>query len=1234
MGMPSHYVGIGASAGGLEAIEAFIKNMPARNGLAFVLIQHLSPDYKSLMVELLSKRTDMPVHRAENGMVVEADCIYLIPPKKNLTIFHGKLILSEPERERSGIFLPIDVFLRSLAEDQGEKAIGIILSGTGSDGMRGVRAIKESGGMVMVQDESTAKFDGMPRSAISTGLVDFILPPEEMPKQLQAFVEHPEQTRSERSDTILTDEDGLTRIFSLLRERHKIDFTYYKPSTVVRRIERRMTVNHINVLSDYVKYLESYPRELSMLYSELLIGVTSFFRDKDAFDLLVDKYLPRLLEQAAGPMVRFWVAGCSTGEEAYTLAIACKECLNRQGLDINIKIFATDVDNDAVLSAGNGVYPESIAADIAPDYLARYFIRRDDSFQISRNIREMVVFAQHNLIKDPPFTNIDLITCRNLLIYLQPVLQRKVLEYFSFSLNTSGLLFLGHSETTGEMADYFEPLSHKWKIYRSKGKRKDIGPELEITKKRYTQRRLSRPDFLGPQRPMRFHEEERILDRLLDAVAGDYVPLTMVINDQMELVHVLGDTSGILRYPSGRVVNDISRIAVEELSIPLSTGIPKAFKSKEEVRYTNVRIREAGGNRSMDMRIKPFPLKKGQAALAAVFIENNERHNGGGADRELSSYDLDEEAAQRIQDLEQELQYTRENLQATIEELETSNEELQATNEELLASNEELQSTNEELQSVNEELHTVNTEHQHKIMELSELNNDMYNFMEITGVGTMFLDENMELRKYTPQISKIFKVADADIGRPVSHLTHNLKEVDMQATVEAVLETNERIEEEVMTFDGKWYLMRVIPYYIGSESFSGSVVTFLDINELKKYQKVVKVEKAKINQKLQHLNLISNMSTLAEEPGATIDTFTQKATELIPTAYAPSSKIDCRIRFNGSTYQTSGFSDILPKMEVAVTHEQKRMAMLEICSHHRSASQEALQQWEEEDGFLNAVAESLGLIFAKLISEKARRESETRFRMLAENIQDVFWIRTPDSRQIIYVSPAYEKIWGRDIEEVYKDPDTYLNAIHTDDRKKVVEHFRQYALGKLDIEYRIANPTGEIRWIQDRGFPIYGRDGRLEMMCGFASDITDRKNREDMCQISRSKFKHTFDQTAIGIALIDMQGRTLEANIALHSMLGYNDEVLSGKAITSFIHPEDAELDNAYFDEMAAGEREFFQSRKRFVCHDGQTLRTDVTVTLIRDAAGQPSYAICQVAGSDGTPHTATSGEPRHPQSE
>ena len=831
---PIYYVGVGASAGGLEALEAFFTPMPAESGMAFIVIQHLSPDYKSMMVELLSKRTAMPVRRAEEGMLVEANSVYLIPPKKNLSIFHGKLLLSESDHSR-GLNLPIDVFLRSLADDQGDKAIGVILSGTGSDGVRGIRAIKETGGMVMVQSEESARFDGMPRAAISTGLADFILPPDEMPPKLLSFISHPYAAKTDRPQTLLSDEDGLTRIFALLRERTRVDFTFYKPSTVVRRIERRMTVNQIHDLRDYVKFMESYSGEAMALYRELLIGVTSFFRDREVFDELEAHYLPALFARMDTREVRFWVAGCSTGEEAYSLAMLSREILANLGKSLDVKIFATDLDRDAILRASSGVYPESIAADLPAKYLARYFHRREDHYQIDRSIREMVVFAQHNLIKDPPFTNIELVSCRNLLIYLQPVLQRKAMELMNFSLNPQGILLLGSSETTGELADLFEPLHQKFKLYASRGKRRPTrdGPEFStVPEVRPWQNRARAAG--GPW--LRSHEEERMLDRFLQSLAGDYVPLAVVVNEQMEVLHILGESEGYFRLPSGRLMNDITKIAVKDLAIPLATGLQKVFKTGEELKYTSIRLKWRDETRTIQIRIRPLPGKKGQEPLAVVFVEEMAPQPKEPAANSAQVFDVSQEAEQRIHDLEQELQFSRENLQATIEELETSNEELQATNEELLASNEELQSTNEELQSVNEELHTVNAEYQSKIIELTELNNDLDNLMASTRIGTLFLDENLAVRRFTPEIRRVLKILDSDIGRPVNHLVHTLVKVDLFALIDEVARSAAEQEREVRTEDGAWLLMRLLPYRVGAGTVSGVVLTFTDIGLLKTTQ--------------------------------------------------------------------------------------------------------------------------------------------------------------------------------------------------------------------------------------------------------------------------------------------------------------------------------------------------------------------------------------------------------------
>jgi two-component system CheB/CheR fusion protein len=826
---PTCIVGLGASAGGLEALDEFFEAMPPKTGLAFVVIQHLSPDYKSLMAELLSRHTNMEVKRAEEGMGVEPDCVYIIPPRKNLRLFHGKLLLSEQERNERGINLPIDVFLTSLAEDLGQRSVGIILSGTGSDGVRGLRAIKEAGGMVMAQTPESARFDGMPRAAVATGLCDFVVGVDEMPDRLVAFASHPYISQAEMAASLHFSEEKLDRIFSLIREQTKVDFTLYKQSTILRRLERRMTIHEVEDLQEYIDLMEDRPSEVQALYRELLIGVTSFYRDPEVWENLGETYLTRLFQDQEGPEARMWVAGCSTGEEAYTLAIVCCDWMERSGRELDLKIFATDIDKEAINRAGMGLFPASVATDLNPRLLTKYFSKVGENYQINRNIREMVVFAQHNLLADPPFTNLDLVSCRNLLIYLQPVLQQKVLDAFNFSLKQSGILVLGSSETVGDSANFFNPLNHKQRIYRSTGQpRRPLqqGPAFP------------RPGWRSPTSPYTppltrgRRDDETILNRLLDTLADEMVPLCIVVNSQLEVLHIIGDSQGFLRLPSGKVMNDVSRIVVDELSIPLATGLRKVFDTGDAIKYTNIKVVRNGETVLVNLKIRTLRGRQNQEQLAMFSIQEYQPV-GEPTDKEPDAYDMAAASDQRIRDLEQELQFNRENLQATIEELETSNEELQATNEELLASNEELQSTNEELQSVNEELHTVNSEYQEKILELTQLNNDFDNMLSSSRIYTLFLDENLDVRKFTPDLDAIFPIMPSDLGRPFKHLRHHLQGIDPLEVVQNVVSSGEPQSVEVKADDESWYLMRVVPYEVRGGINSGIVLSLVEITQLK-----------------------------------------------------------------------------------------------------------------------------------------------------------------------------------------------------------------------------------------------------------------------------------------------------------------------------------------------------------------------------------------------------------------
>jgi two-component system CheB/CheR fusion protein len=1037
---PTFYVGVGASAGGLEAIETFFGQIPENSGLAYVVVQHLSPDYKSLMVELLSKKTALPVYRAEDNMVVSANCVYLIPPKKNLTIFHGSLLLSDQDPSR-GINLPIDIFFRSLAEDQGERAVGVVLSGTGSDGMRGVRSIKEHGGMVMVQEESTARFDGMPRAAISTGLADFVLPPESMSEQLLAFAKHPGAVRTNDREPEV-DGDELTRIFATLREECKVDFTYYKQSTVLRRIDRRISVNQLRDMGEYASYLRSYPQEVNALYRELLIGVTSFFRDRETFEAIAETYLPELLRKDPRPELRFWIAGCSTGEEAYTFAIITREVMETLGLSKDVKIFATDIDRDAIVYAQSGTYPESIAADLSPRLLSRYFYRKDDNFQIVRNIREMVVFAQHNLLKAPPFTNIDLVSCRNLLIYLQAVLQKRVLELFNFSLNAGGLLVLGTSETIGEMTDYFDTVDRALKLYRCRGRERMLSADGLPMVGELRRRGASYPGFRRLPRP---GEEEKQLERLLQTLAEDTLPLTLVVNEHLELLHLFGEAEGFFKLPSGRLLNDVSKMANKDLAIPIT----------------------------INLRIKPLPEVKGRESLVLVLVDELPDDANKGPS-EAQSYDLSQEAEQHIRDLEQELQFTRENLQATIEELETANEELQATNEELLASNEELQSTNEELQSTNEELHTVNAEYQNKIIELTELSNDVNNLLDSSDIAQLLLDEDLEIRRFSPRIREIFKILDSDIGRPLTHLSCFLGGVDPIDVARKVLRSGEVDETNVCGPAGRKYLMRTKPYQIGPEAFSGVIMTFVEVSAIHR------VEQALANSERDYRTLFDTMAQGV--------VYQNERGEIVSANPAAERLLGMTLdQMRGASWRDPRWSavdehgDPLRIEDHPATLAFKRGRSVEDALIGVMNPLLGLRRWLR----INATplygarnAEKPDQVYSTFEDVTERVEAERDLRLLYRRLDfafesaDLAWWDWNVKTGAVKVNRMKFEWIGFAPDEVESTLDFWTGRLHPEDYDTAMNAMRAHFEGKAalyDVKYRLRTKDDGWRWLHDRG---------------------------------------------------------------------------------------------------------------------------------------------------------------------
>ena len=848
-------VGIGASAGGLEAFEKFFANMPPDSGMAFVLVQHLSSPHKSILNDLVQRLTRMKVYQVSDGIEVQPNCAYIIPPSKDMALLHGKLHLMEPGAPR-GLRLPIDYFFRSLARDQHERAICIVLSGTGSDGTLGLKAIKGEGGMAMVQDTQSAKYDGMPRSAIATGLVDYILPPDGMPQQLMTYVAHALDKGVRRVVAPIPETtDSLQKIFILLRAQTGHDFSYYKQNTIRRRIERRMAVNQIGELDHYVRYLQQNPLEVETLFREILIGVTNFFRDPEAFESIAGMVIPSLLEERPPDQsVRIWVPGCSTGEEAYSIAILLREQMDKLRKDCKVQIFATDIDGDAIEKARAGVYPDGIVADVSPERLDRFFAQDENgnTYQIKKSIRDMVVFAEQNVIEDPPFSKMDLISCRNLLIYLQPELQKRVLPLFYYSLKPNGVLFLGNSETVGEFVDLFVTMDRKWKLYRRKGDVVTRRPLITFSSLPFMD------DVVATRAGKGDRAEEKISVRELAerALLRHYTPACAIVNEKADVLYIHGRTGKYLEPAPGEASLNILRMAREGVRLELTTAIRKVIAQKIPVHYSGLRVKTNGECQTINLTVRPVMEPPAMQGLIMVLFEDVPE-SGAEIVKALDEPVLDEvnrvgkadPTRKRITDLERELRIKEEHLQATVEELETSNEELKSANEELQSSNEELQSTNEELetskeelQSVNEELVTVNMELQGKLDELSLANNDMNNLLAGTGVGTVFLDHQLCIQRFTPAATRVIHLIQSDVGRPVSHITSNLVGYDNLAQdVKSVLDTLVPIKAQVHTTEGQWYLMRILPYRTMENVIKGAVLTFVEITEMKQLQEQLTV---------------------------------------------------------------------------------------------------------------------------------------------------------------------------------------------------------------------------------------------------------------------------------------------------------------------------------------------------------------------------------------------------------
>ena len=799
---PSCVVGIGASAGGLEALQQLLTFLPSSTGMAFVIIQHLAPDHKSLLADILAKYSSMPVTEIEDGMHVQRNHIYMIPPKYNVEIVSDVLHLKEYDFRK--INHPIDVFFRSLALAYENRAVAVILSGTGSDGTNGIRSIKEQNGVIIVQTPESAKFDGMPRNAIATGFVDLIQKPDSIAREMVHIARSMLDATAQMQ---YSDQDLMSQVFAILKSVTNINYAYYKQTTILRRVERRLVITHNRNMREYVTYLKNNPEEAKVLAKEVLIGVTSFFRDAEYFDVLKETVVKQLLRDASREkQIRVWVAGCSTGEEAYSIAILFEEAMEELGIRRDIKIFATDLDNDSISFAVRGVYGDNIIEDVSVSRLSRYFSRKGNKYIIRHNIRKMIIFAQHNVFQDPPFGKLDLISCRNVLIYFQQILQRNLFAIFHMALSDRGYLFLGRSESVIDYDDVFRVLCANEKIFihNQSGK----VPSHEHFN--YTLHNVE-----NSMEPMRLEQLEADAEIQYKATELDtsvlevLMPASVLVNEKNEMTRTYGDISRFLSIPAGVATFDIFTLLRNNLKIAVSTVLRDARQKDKRVIYDSVPVLLDDEAEYISIVAQPILDRHGMKTnyTAISFLRGKRELEG-----DISTYQIDTAAAQRIANLEMELRVTRENLRETVTELESVNAELQAANEELLTANEELQSSNEELQSVNEELYTVNSEYQSKVTELGALNDDLANFLSTTLVGILMVDRDLNIRKFTEYISSEFNVAEQDVGRSLRYLTYHFVSTDLAAQCHRVLETMEPIEERCASVSGKTYLIRIAPY--------------------------------------------------------------------------------------------------------------------------------------------------------------------------------------------------------------------------------------------------------------------------------------------------------------------------------------------------------------------------------------------------------------------------------------
>ncbi|MGK7654683.1 chemotaxis protein CheB [Roseovarius sp. B08] len=1235
-------VGIGASAGGLDAYKRFLHALPDDTGAAFILIQHLDPNHPSMMADLLTRQTAMTVVQAEDDMLLARDTVYVIPPGKFIRLTDRKLSLDAPVEE-NGIRMAIDYFFRSLAEERGEKAIGIVLSGTGSDGTLGLREIKAAGGMAMAQDPNEAEHDGMPRSAVSTGLVDFVLPVAEMPERLKQFFQHPYLRESNEAETPLSQQtpDGYNEVLRLLRSQTEYDFRDYKRGTVERRIQRRMGLGQFRELSDYVEHLNETPEEVHSLFRDLLIGVTRFFREPDVWEVLADKVIEPMLDgKNTKDGIRAWVPGCASGEEAYTLAMTIFDRLDRRRADLPVQVFATDLNSRAIDVARTGRYPVAALPDI-PEPMRRSFItEEDETFQVSKRLRETVVFATQNVISDPPFSRLDIISCRNVMIYLEPDVQQRMIEMFHFALSENGHLLLGNSENAERPGRLFSPVEKSSRIYR-KAINSRVRPGKFPVPPSGTQDGMKLPSRTRSFAPVAETARRQLMER--------FVPPCVVISSSMEALYFHGAVRDYLQFPDGEQTSRLSDIVVPELRGKLRTVLNTLRTGGKEAEALALNVPRGDGQISVRILAEAVVGDDGERTYLVCFNDASDVRDTDAEDaaraKALKEAGPDERDA--VETLEYELQSTREDLQSIIEEMETSNEELKASNEEVMSMNEELQSTNEELetsreelQSLNEELSTVNNQLEDKIEELEETNNDLNNLLTSIDIGVIFLDTDLLIRRFTPAMKDVMRIIDGDVGRPVEDIVMRVQDPDLIEDARTCLEKLTDMEAEISTDDGRHRIRRLRPYRTSENAIQGVVVSYTDVTNLQKARAAARRREAQ-------QEAVAELGRAALSGADLQDVFDMAVRELsehMGARYTKVLQLDpgggyLTLRAGvGWTEATVGESTVGSGVEsqagytlqqrgavvVRDFREEKRFTAPRLLKDHHILCGASViigpndAPWgvlgvHESDfdrcsfnaddiNFLQAVSNVLWLVIARGRALDNIEEERRQLRDMADSLPILFAVIDADQRYE-FVNKAYE-FWGRTAEEI--EGMRVSDLVNPDAYETIAPYVANALRGEVqNFEVRIGPASSDNR--RDVLASYAPRRDAAGAVTGFYSaalDVTERKRLERDLAERFDQYRTLGESIPFGVWINDAEGKLTYVSPAFLDLVGKTLEEARAGGLSDSVAPAmRQEVQELWRETLRTGtpwEREL-----DIIGKDGKTYHTLALGRPIRDASGR-----------------------------